>query len=432
MADAKISALTNLTAADAINDMIPIVDVSDTPPASGNTKRISINNILGASGTATLASATITGALTVDTSTLKVDATNHRVGIGTASPSGIFHAANLGTAGTSADNFIGYFSSANRNASLYLLAKNTEGSNFYFGDGDNNTVGAIVYDHTSNYMRFDTNATERMRIDSSGNVGIGNTPTTLWRSGARALQVGLGKYVSLHEQTNGSTNLAFSNYESAANVFSYTTGDAPTRYAQINGRHEWYNAAAGTANAVITFTQAMTLDASGYLLLGTTDSGFTSGAGYKFGPGATPSNGQVGASSSNGDLTLRVYSTGAAAYRFYVGFGGTVFATNTAISAISDARLKENVKDIDVGLSAILALKPRTFDWKAGKGKDIKGDRGFIAQEFETVFPNLIDEWADPAPEGEAPYKSVRQDLIPVLVKAIQELTARVQTLEAR
>jgi hypothetical protein len=130
--------------------------------------------------------------------------------------------------------------------------------------------------------------------------------------------------------------------------------------------------------------------------------------------------------------SYQLYSTGAAAYRFYVGLGGTVFATNTTISAISDARLKENVQDLDVGLAAILALKPRKFDWKAGKGKDIKGDRGFIAQEFETVFPNLVDEWKDPAPEGEAPYKSVRQDLIPVLVKAIQELTSRVQTLEAR
>jgi hypothetical protein len=77
MADAKISALTNLTAADAINDMIPIVDVSDTPPASGNTKRISINNILSSSPTAsgaltvtglvTAGSAAITGAATVGT-----------------------------------------------------------------------------------------------------------------------------------------------------------------------------------------------------------------------------------------------------------------------------------------------------------------------------------------------------------------------------
>ena len=68
MADTKITALTALTAADPINDVIPIVDVSDTSmAASGTTKKISVNNILGASGTATLASATITGAATVGT-----------------------------------------------------------------------------------------------------------------------------------------------------------------------------------------------------------------------------------------------------------------------------------------------------------------------------------------------------------------------------
>jgi hypothetical protein len=125
-----------------------------------------------------------------------------------------------------------------------------------------------------------------------------------------------------------------------------------------------------------------------------------------------------------------LYSTTDAAFKFYVSYSGTVSATNGTISAISDARLKENVQDIDVGLGAILALKPRKFDWKAGKGKDIKGDRGFIAQEFEQVFPQLVDEWKDPAPEGEVAYKSVRQDLIPVLVKAIQELAAEVNALK--
>jgi hypothetical protein len=90
MADSKITALTALTAADPVNDMFPVVDVSDTTmAASGTTKKISVNNILGASGTATLASATITGDLTVDTSTLKVDSTNNRVGIGTASPTAV-------------------------------------------------------------------------------------------------------------------------------------------------------------------------------------------------------------------------------------------------------------------------------------------------------------------------------------------------------
>ena len=85
MPDSKITALTALTAADPANDMFPIVDVSDTSmAASGTTKRISINNLLAASGTATLASATITGDLTVRTNKLAV--TNTGVGIGTATP----------------------------------------------------------------------------------------------------------------------------------------------------------------------------------------------------------------------------------------------------------------------------------------------------------------------------------------------------------
>jgi len=100
MADSKITALTALTAADPANDMMPIVDVSDTSmAASGTTKRISINNILACSPTANLASATISGDMTVDTSTLKVDSTNDRVGIKTASPADILEVVGNGATG---------------------------------------------------------------------------------------------------------------------------------------------------------------------------------------------------------------------------------------------------------------------------------------------------------------------------------------------
>ena len=75
-----------------------------------------------------------------------------------------------------------------------------------------------------------------------------------------------------------------------------------------------------------------------------------------------------------------------------------------------------------------MLLKPRKFDWKEGKGADIKDARGFIAQEFEIVFPDMVEEWKDPAPEGEEPYKAVNANLIPTLVKAIQELKALVDT----
>jgi len=226
----------------------------------------------------------------------------------------------------------------------------------------------------------------------------------------------------------------------AANWFADTGGDkyiANGTAARIDvnnsGQIQFKIAPSGTAGNAITFTQAMTLDATGNLLVGTTDTGSNSGIGIKSVYSSTaPYVATVGSSTSASQYSYLLYSTGGTpAYKFYVSYSGQISATSGTVAALSDARFKENVQDIDVGLGAILALKPRKFDWKAGKGKNIKGDRGFIAQEFEQVFPNLIEEWADPAPEGEAPYKSVRQDLIPVLVKAIQELTARVEALEA-
>ena len=92
MPDTKITALAAITTVAPANDLFAIVDVSDNSmAASGTTKNITTNQILGAGGTATLASATITGDLTVDTSTLKVDSANNRVGVGTATPYALLH-----------------------------------------------------------------------------------------------------------------------------------------------------------------------------------------------------------------------------------------------------------------------------------------------------------------------------------------------------
>jgi hypothetical protein len=97
MPDSKITALTALTAADPATDMFPVVDVSDTTmAASGTTKRISINNILACSPSATLASATITGDLTVRTNKLAVTSTG--VGCGTSTPADSLHVYGSGNA----------------------------------------------------------------------------------------------------------------------------------------------------------------------------------------------------------------------------------------------------------------------------------------------------------------------------------------------
>jgi hypothetical protein len=302
----------------------------------------------------------------------------------------------------------------------------SSGSNtLTFGWDDPN---GFIYAAVGGYQAWQIGGTTRMLLDSSGNLGLGVTPSA-W-SGVVAMQLPTGAAITGFSNT---TNLVQNAYFNGSWRYISTAAAALAQVTQ--GAHQWFTAPSGTAGNAISFSQVMTLDASGNLLVGTTDSSRTSGAGVKIGAPSGTSAGTISvvkAASTDTDDTLNVYSTGASAFRFYVGLGGTVYATNTSISAISDQRLKENIQDLDVGLNAVMALKPRKFDWKAGKGKDIKGDRGFIAQEFEQVFPDLIDEWKDPAPEGEKPYKAVRADLIPVLVKAMQEQQAFITDLRAR
>jgi hypothetical protein len=247
---------------------------------------------------------------------------------------------------------------------------------------------------------------EQMRLDSSGNLGVGTTSP-----GGRLEVVGASQI--LQRYTGSATGFSIGQYNASGDASINNGANANLLFATNN-------------------TERARITSGGDLLVGTTDSSVTSGVGHKIRPdAAAPFMGTVGSSTSGADVTYSLYSTGAAAYRFYVGYNGTISATTTTISAISDIRFKENVRDLDVGLEKIMALKPRLYDWKKGKGADIKNARGFIAQEFEQVFPDLIDEWKDPAPEGEEPYKAVRADLIPVLVKAIQELKADLDATKA-
>jgi len=125
--------------------------------------------------------------------------------------------------------------------------------------------------------------------------------------------------------------------------------------------------------------------------------------------------------------TLNVYSDGAGAYRFYVDMAGTVHATNTSIIAISDVSLKENIRDLETGITEVMALQPRRFDWKNGDGTDVAG---FIAQELELVLPELVMESKYSDTETK---KSIKMgDILPTIVKAMQEQQAIIEALTAR
>lgn len=283
-----------------------------------------------------------------------------------------------------------------------------------------NTSSANTY--SLGYTTDASTHTSVLYWNASGNLGLGVTPSA-WATFGSIIQ---GQGYALAGFSSGSNvqSVLFCNTFFNGSNYIYSSSAAASEYLQISGQHQWYTAPSGTAGDAITFTQAMSLLSDGSLLIGKTAVS-DSTVGFQ-----VSSGGRVSAAMASGDGYV-LYSTAASAYRFYVTNAGVVNATSTTITAISDQRLKENIRDLDDGLDVVMALKPRKFDWKAGKGQDIKNARGFIAQEFEQVLPDMIEEWKDPAPEGEEPYKAINANLIPTLVKAIQELKAEFDAYKA-
>jgi hypothetical protein len=252
-----------------------------------------------------------------------------------------------------------------------------------------------------NHLSFGTGGSagsERMRIDSSGNVGIGTSNITDGN-----LQIGEG---------NSTFNISVAGPRAK---FGYD-GNVVVQGGTSKGIKFCVN------DSTLGSGEAMRIDSSGNLLVGKTSAGSNiegvelvpQGAIYA----ARSSNvtGVFNRKSSDGDIVhFRKDGTNVGS----VSVSGSTTSYNTS----SDERLKDNIADANDAGDKIDAIKVRQYDWKADGSHQ---DYGMIAQELMTVAPEAVSG----DPESDEMMGVDYSKLVPMLIKEVQSLRARVAQLE--
>ncbi len=298
------------------------------------------------------------------------------------------------------------------------LTGNTDGTHRIFGGTSDDLYIASA---TSRNIQFWTNGvtSTRMIITSGGNVGIGtSSPISL-------LEVrGATPFIRI-------TDTAVS---AESGLVMDATGGLIRGGLTINyGTGEFKSFCGVAGNSYFqTFhtngSERMRITSVGDVLVGATSvpSGAVSmGAGSVF----INNNLYIGNTAGTGGYAVRFDGYANALYAIWQNASGTdqggVYLSYGATSwtANSDLRLKDINGTIDNALDKIMTLRPVNFSWKSDETK--KEMLGLIAQDVEKVFPQLIDENRDG-------YMGVRyQELVPVLIAAIQEQQAQIEALQA-
>jgi hypothetical protein len=251
--------------------------------------------------------------------------------------------------------------------------------------GTTTTTGLVYTSDTTGNLVLQTNGTTTaVTIDTSQNVGVGVTPSA-WNSSVKVIEMSNGRNGALFADSGyyGAFGLSENAvWTPSSTNWTYKTTNASVRYDQNGvagaGTHAWFIAPSGTAGTTISWTQAMTLDISGNLLIGTTTLGTTNAyfqnstnarTVLSIGSNTTSSVGLIYFNNSNGGVGT-------------ISTSGTATAYNTT----SDRRLKTNIVDLTNSGTVIDSLKPRSFTWIS----DSSADAGFIADEIQQVLPKAV------------------------------------------
>ena len=194
----------------------------------------------GTSGLFKIIEASVADRLVIDSS--------GNVGIGTSSPTAL--AANYTTV-----DIRGSTGGA-------LRFGNTTNSAYMYSDSNETNIATA----TNQRMIFSINTAEKMRLDTSGNLGLGVTPSA-WSTVGKSIEIG-NEGNAIWGNGNATLHMVSNAYFNSG--WKYAGSNLAASYSIQDGLHRWFNAPTGTAGNAITFTQAMTLDANGRLGVGIT------------------------------------------------------------------------------------------------------------------------------------------------------------------